>query len=74
MDGLNSLTQAFKNRVDRMTTAEMRNSLEQWQKKIDKKGSIPLDKEQVAQQQIAYVIDQIEQRRSAGMPQRHLVR
>lgn len=74
MDGLNSLTQAFKNRVDRMTTAEMRCSLEQWQKKIEKKGSIPLDKEQVAQQQIAYVIDQIEQRRSAGMPQRHLVR
>lgn len=74
MDGLIGLTQAFKNRVSLMTTAEMRNSLEQWQKKIEKKGNIPLDKEQVAQEQITYVIDQIEQRKSAGMPTRHLVR
>lgn len=74
MDGLTGLTQAFKNRVSRMTTAEMRRSVEQWQKALEKKGHIPPDKEQVAQLQVAYVIEQIEQRKSAGMPVRHLVR
>ncbi len=74
MDGLSGLTQAFKNRVGRMTTEEMRRSLEQWQKKLEKKGNIPFEKVQAAQEQVAYIIDQIEQRKSAGMPLRHLVR
>jgi hypothetical protein len=68
------LTRAFKNRVSRMTTAEMRRSVEQWQKILEKKGNVPPDREQAAQLQVAYVIDQIEQRKAAGMPPRHLVR
>lgn len=74
MDGLIGVTQAFKNRVSRMTTAEMRRSLAEWQKVLKKKGNIPPDREQAAQQQVAYVIDQIEQRKSVGMPARHLIR
>lgn len=74
MDDLTGVTQAFKNGVSRMTTAEMRRSVEQWQKVLEKKGKIPPDREQAAQHQVAYVVDQIEQRKSAGMPARHLVR
>ena len=72
MDDLIGVTQAFMNGVNRMTTAEMRRSVEKWQKVLEKKGSIPPDREQAARQQVAYVVDQIEQRKSVVMPHRYL--
>jgi len=60
-DGL-QVSRDFERRVLRMTTAEMRRCADDWSRKIES-GAVPEERKHIAQQQLLYLRDQIEERR-----------